>query len=89
MREHLLSADISVNSVEWDEFEENGLLSVKNKIIEKTPAGFECNAKLCSLNESCIITLAEEKDIYAENAFISADLHTYAPRQLKIFCWQK
>lgn len=87
MREVIL--DSSPLPVEWENFESNGLTLVKNKISEKTPAGFNCEGKLCELEETCVINILEEKDIYVETAFISADLDTYAPRQLKIFCWQK
>ena len=86
MRDVILDSSLPV---EWNEFESQGIVLVKNKIIEKTPKGFECSAKVCSLSESCNFIISEEKDIYAETAFISADLDTYSPRQLKIFCWRK
>jgi len=86
MRENILNAALPV---EWEEFEDQGILAVRNKIIDKTPKGFECQGKVCSLEETCTITLIEEKNIYAETAFISSNEVTYSPRQLKIFCWQK
>jgi hypothetical protein len=86
MRSAILDAPLPVD---WTDFELRGLSLIKNKIIEKTPVNFECEGKLCGLNELCTINLLEEKNIYAETAFISADLDTYSPRQLKIFCWQK
>jgi hypothetical protein len=88
MREAILDADLTT-PVEWEEFESQGLLQIRNKITEKTPRGFECQGKLCALDEVCLISDPEKTEIYAESAFISADLDTYAPRQLKIFCWRK
>lgn len=89
MRDSVLNTDISSNPIEWDNFETSGLILVKNKIINMTPSGFNCQGKLCNLNESCSLIITEKNDVFAETAFISADLDDYAPRQLKIFCWQK
>jgi hypothetical protein len=86
MRDAILDASLPV---EWENFESQGLTLVRNKIINKIPSGFDCKGKLCALDETCTITLLEEENIYAETAFISADLDTYAPRQLKLFCWKK
>jgi len=60
---------------------------VKNKIIEKKPDYLECSAKICSMNSICEMDEFIEKDIYAQPVGISANLETYDPRQLKLFCW--
>jgi hypothetical protein len=86
MRDSILDAALPV---EWEEFNSQGLNLVRNKIIQKTPQNFECQGKLCDIDDSCTINLLEETDIYVETAFISADLDTYSPRQLKVFCWKK
>ena len=63
---------------------------VKNKIEADTPVSLICKGKLCVLNDDCPLSNAEEdKSVYAQTAVISADLDTYSPRKLKLFCWQK
>lgn len=76
--------------VEWESFESSGLDETQDKIIEKTPENLECQAKLCSLNDACMNDDAPtDRNIYSKAAYISADLDTYNPRQLKLFCWRK
>jgi hypothetical protein len=65
------------------------LPEVSSRINALTPANLECRAKLCTLNDACIINWVPEGDIYAKSVMISADLDTYLPRQLKLFCSPK
>jgi hypothetical protein len=76
--------------VEWEDFEESGLTKNKNTILEKIPANLECEAKVCELNDNCINeNTPADKNVYSKATYISADLNTYNPRQLKLFCWRK
>jgi hypothetical protein len=86
MRDRILDATLPV---EWENFNSSGLEIVTNKILEKSPRNFECKAKICPINENCIIQDYENRETYSETAFISADSDNYSPRQLKIFCWEK
>ena len=49
----------------------------------------ECSSKICELDEICTLNYYQEKNVYAQSVAISATSSTYAPRQLKIFCWEK
>ena len=69
--------------VEWENF----LPNVKNKITSEAPINFECEAKICGLNEICGLNKEIEKEIYVQKTIITANLKKYSPRKLKIFCW--
>lgn len=71
----------------WDDFDSNGLTDVENKINEKTPSYLNCVASLCLLDDACIIEEDILSDIYVQQISINADLDTYSPRKLKLFCW--
>lgn len=72
-------------AVEWDDFP----LNVKNEITFESPVNFECQAKICNLNEICVLSQEIEKEIYAQKTIITANLAKYSPRELKVFCWEK
>ncbi len=73
--------------VEWDSFSPE-LQNVKNRIINLTPSNLECKAKICQINEDCTMSEFSGKNVYAESVLISANLNTYSPRQLKLFCME-
>ena len=75
--------------IRWDSFNDNELQDVKNRITYLAPKNFECEAKICLINEICIIDNLLGKEVYAEAVIISADLDTYSPKQLKLFCMKK
>ena len=74
--------------VEWVNFNTN-LAKVKNKIETMSPSNLECAAKICNLTDICILEEFSGRSIYAESVVISADINTYSPRQLKMFCREK
>ena len=81
LRTEILNADASVN---WDDFPTD----TKAKIIEKIPTNFECQAKICPLEDSCIMEgQVTNFEVYAKSIVISANSDTYNPKQLKLFCW--
>ncbi|MBU2615874.1 MAG: hypothetical protein KKC19_02110 [Nanoarchaeota archaeon] len=67
----------------------------KDKIQGRTPANFDCVAKICSPSDTCILPdgVAPEnpsgENIYVEKVMITTNLITYNPRVLKLFCWEK
>ena len=69
--------------IEWENFPPN----VKNEIISEAPINFECEAKICNLNDLCSLNKEIEKEIYVQKTIITANLEKYSPRKLKIFCW--
>jgi len=69
----------------WDEFPAN----VKNKIKNRIPDYLECTAKICEMDKICALDEYVDKDVYVQSVAITANLETYNPRQLKLFCWVK
>lgn len=87
LRTNILDAGIGVEG-------DNLPAAVLSKINERTPANLECAGKICETSEECILdseitTFPSNKDLYVKAAFISADLNSYSPRQLRLFCWEK
>ncbi len=63
-------------------------LSIKNKITGRIPDYLNCKAKICSLEDNCVLQSNFNINIYAQSVVIMADLEQYNPRQLKLFCWK-
>ena len=84
LRADILNADLPV---EWDHA--SFPLEVKNKISARTPNYLTCEAKLCKMDDVCILEKDFDKDIYSQSASIVSNLEIYSPRQLKLFCWVK
>ena len=85
LRESILSFDSNSLPIEWSSFPQD----LKDKIISKTPGDLECKAKICNINDICVLNEISDKDIYAQKVIITATLEKYSPRQLKLFCWEK
>jgi hypothetical protein len=85
LRANILGAPLPL---EWTDFDSNIPL-VKENIINNTPANLECLAKLCNLNDLCTSDEFPHVSVYAKSLVISANLTTYSPRQLKLFCREK
>ena len=60
---------------------------IKNKIISRIPNYLDCKAKICSLEDNCVLQDTFKINVYAQSVAIMADLEQYNPRQLKLFCW--
>ena len=59
-------------------------------IIENTmPDYLLCEAKICNLDNECILDKTVNKEIYAKSVLITADMVKYDPKELKLFCWEK
>ncbi len=87
LREEILDASLPV---EWSDFVGSGLGNTRTEIISKTPPNLICEAKVCALNDDCLNSNAPtDRNVYSRVGYISADLDTYSPRQLKIFCWRR
>ena len=84
LRTEILGAtDLPIN---WTDFE-GDLPNVKTKIDEKIPSYLYCVASLCLLDDLCTIEEDITSDIYVQQISIKANLNTYSPRKLKLFCW--
>jgi hypothetical protein len=87
-RNEILTVSNSQIPVEWTNFDIH-LNLVKEKINSEIPYYLQCEAKLCKLNSSCLFNNSIEKDVYSKSTVIFSDLNVYAPRKLKLFCWEK
>lgn len=79
--------------VDWDNFGSSGLINTESEINDfqtNLHPNLICEARVCSLNDACLNSNApSDKSIYSRAGYISADLETYSPRQLKVFCWRR
>jgi len=87
LRDDILAVEVSDLPVGWGAFEENGLIDVKNRILNRLPNYLSCEAKLCDMYDLCGFDNNDQKDIYAQSVGITATNEIYSPRQLKLFCW--
>ncbi len=76
------------NTIRNDILNEN-TLSAETKVNEKIPNYLDCELEVCQMDEFCEPENLPEKDIYTRSIIISANLDTYNPKQLRLFCWQK
>mgnify|MGYP001570413390 FL=1 len=68
----------------------NQLSADITNIIENTmPDYLLCEAKICNLDNECILDKTVNKEIYAKSVLITADMVKYDPKELKLFCWEK
>lgn len=90
LRQNILSISQDKLPIEWEDFEKNGLLEVKNRINSKVPSNLECVGKICELGGNiCDLKESLDKDIYAQSIPIVANSDIYSPKQLKLFCYTK
>ena len=85
LRVDILRADIPTN---WSDFETNGLKGVLDKIDEDKFSFLECEARICSLEDSCEQNSEMNGDVYAQSMVLSSNIDIYSPRQLRLFCWE-
>ncbi|MGY4884824.1 MAG: hypothetical protein ACP5NZ_04575 [Nanobdellota archaeon] len=88
LRSQILEIPQNNLPLEWEALNSQ-LPDVTSRINALVPANLECRAKLCELRDNCIIGWTPDGDLYAKAGVISADLDTYSPRQLKLFCTPK
>ncbi len=71
-------------SVEFENFN----VGLKNHITNRVPNYLNCTGKICdfSIDPVCDID-SLEKNIYVRSVMVTADLTSYNPKLLKIFCW--
>jgi len=88
LRAEILGIGSSNLPVEWSEFNSQAP-NLKSRIIYLTPKNLECQAKICLIDEICVMDELSNGDIYVEGVVISANATVYSPRQLKLFCIKK
>ncbi len=84
--------DESALPIPWEEFDNNGermLQGVKDKINAQIPSNLECKARICELDDACLLEETMHKEIYTQAVTIVANYAVFSPRQLKLFCWLK
>jgi hypothetical protein len=88
LRTEIVNVNLNSLPVEWNDFN-SGLQNVRDRIAKLTPKNFDCQAKLCLMNEECIPNNLPNVDVYAKSVIISSNLDVYSPRELKLFCMSK
>ena len=59
---------------------------VKTELGQKNPGYLICDAKICEIEQECLISNTASADIYVSQATIFANLETYNPRKLVLSC---
>lgn len=85
LRAEILNVQIDAMPLEWEDFESEAP-KVRERIIFLSPKDLECSAQICIINEPCVLSDADDKEVYAKSVVISANATRYSPRQLKMFC---
>ncbi|MGD9275988.1 MAG: hypothetical protein PVJ67_02350 [Candidatus Pacearchaeota archaeon] len=78
--------------IPWEEFDNNGeriLQGVRDRIIEQTPEYLNCTARICELEDPCLLEGSLDGEIYTQAITIVANYAVFSPRQLKLFCYVK
>jgi hypothetical protein len=88
LRAEILNVDSDNLPIEWNNFGSE-LEDLRERIIDLTPKNLDCKAKICLINEDCILNELPAGDVYSKSTIISADFDTYSPRELKLFCTSK
>ncbi len=58
-------------------------------INKNLPAYLNFTIRICETGEVCGMTYYIEKEIYADEILITANLTSYQPKKLKFFVWEK
>jgi len=82
-RAEILSA--SSVPVAWANFPAN----TKTIITQNAPSSMQCQGRICSTSDPCLLegVNTPSKTVYASDVVITANLTSYNPLLLKIFCW--
>ena len=86
-RNEILSPVDTALPIEWES--PNFPPDIKAKIVERTPNYLECKAKICSLDNECILSPSPKGNVYAQEVIISFTLTQEGYRRFKLFCWNK
>ncbi len=78
LRKEILSINPGAGGTEWSSFP-----------AEKVPNYLNCVAKICKIGGSCVLQGYPNKEVYSESVIISANLQTFSPKVLKLFCWEE
>lgn len=61
-------------------------------LISSVPNGLNCTLNICQIEEECNLAgeegPGENTEIYVQSTLISANLDTYNPKRVMIFCWK-
>lgn len=82
-REEIVSS--SSLPVEWENFPS----ATKSEITSNIPGNLNCEGKICSLNDDCVLGKSLNSSVYTQRVLISSGASQYNPRKVKIFCWAK
>jgi hypothetical protein len=81
LRRFILASPIGIES-------DNGIFPppVNDYINKSKPGYLNCKAKICDVNEICLLNQEVQWDLYVRSVLISSNLKEYSPRQLNLFC---
>lgn len=85
IRQEILSATVPVNT------SSPSFPILTNQTIKtKIPEFLICAASICEIEDSCIMTITTDKNIYSRSVAITTDSnYNFNPRKLVLFCYRK
>lgn len=83
LRRYILASQIGVESDN-----ETFPLPVKTYIEQRKPGYLSCKAKICDVNEICLLNQEVQGDLYVRSVLINSGVQStiYSSRQLNLFC---
>ena len=82
LRNEIISIDKSSLPIVW----ENVPNGIKERITTSMGDSLDCVAKICLLDEICVLEEYSQEDIYSRAVAITANITDYSLKQLKLFC---
>lgn len=90
LREEILNIPIASFPIEWNQSNSFDSFAPNTKAVinQGAPSYLKCVGKICAADNTCLLENPPDKTVYSESVMISANLQTYSPRLLKLFCWE-
>ena len=60
---------------------------LNDSVNSRTPAYLTCESQICRASSTCDYWKGINKDVYAKEVIITANLTDYNPRKFKLFCF--
>ncbi len=80
---------VSSNETLRAEILENDKTKIESFIENNLPVYLNSTIRICEISEVCGMPFYVEKEVYADEILISANLTKFSPKKLKLFVWMK
>lgn len=80
---------ISLNETLRSEILGNEITNTEFFVNKSLPFYYNFTIRICEIEKVCGMPFYLDKEIYADEILIAADLTRYSPKKLKLFVWRK